>query len=92
MLCWIRSPSTMIIARVDLPEAELIPEAADFSSGGPLADQPARWRRSRIRTPNKRSETTGFPAQAKVDKKNGMISALVRSIKKAETKGTMMKA
>ncbi|MCF8016495.1 MAG: mechanosensitive ion channel family protein [Chromatiaceae bacterium] len=33
-----------IIARVDLPEAEMIPEAADFSSGGPLADQPARWR------------------------------------------------
>jgi len=33
-----------IIARVDLPEAEAIPEASDYASEGPLADQPQRWR------------------------------------------------
>ena len=33
-----------IVARVDLPEAEAIPEASDYASGGTLADQPPRWR------------------------------------------------
>lgn len=33
-----------IIARVDLPAADAIPEASDYASGGALADQPPRWR------------------------------------------------
>lgn len=33
-----------VIARVDLPGADEIPDAADYASGGLLADQPPRWR------------------------------------------------